>query len=110
MVAIEFSTTASEKHYGDESSLHVRDARAALAASAAMAQDGVWVVRVRALNMNRQWQHAGGHGCKKKAVNDENLPEIDFDYQTSKNVPAELVLRLASAGGSEHVAFPELTD
>lgn len=65
---------------------------AALAAPTAMAQDGAWMVRVRALNMKLDNGNSPEAPGAKVTVNDKTFPEIDFVYQISKNVSAELVL------------------
>lgn len=65
---------------------------ATLAAPTAMAQEGSWMVRVRALNMKLDNGNSPDVPGARVTVNDKTFPEVDFVHQVTKNVSAELVL------------------
>lgn len=67
----------------------------AFSASAAMAQEGPWMVRVRALDMlvdNGNSNTAVVPALGKLEAEDKVFPEVDFTYFFTKNLAAELIL------------------
>ncbi len=58
----------------------------------ALAEDSPWMVRIRALNMQVDNGNSPNVAGAKVTVNDKTFPEIDFVYNFTKNVSAELVL------------------
>jgi outer membrane protein len=64
-------------------------ALAACAAGAVQAQEGPWLVRVRATNLAMANKDSTGLGL---TVNDKTIPEVDVSYFFNQNVAAELVL------------------
>ena len=69
----------------------------------AQAQDGPWMVRVRAVNLDPANTDSTGLGL---AINSKVIPEVDISYFFSPNVAAELVLtypqkHTVKAGGTE---------
>ena len=62
---------------------------AACGVGAVQAQEGPWMVRVRAANLDMTNKDATGLGL---SVNDKLIPEVDVSYFFNKNVAAELVL------------------
>ena len=67
---------------------------AALSAAAlpAAAQEDTFMMRVRALHMQVDNGNSPNVAGAKVEVNDKTFPEIDFAYNFTKNVSAELVL------------------
>lgn len=63
---------------------------AMLASGMAYAEEGPWLIRLRALNMNVSNDASTALGTV--SVNDKTFPEIDFTYFFTKNIAAELVL------------------
>ena len=61
----------------------------ALAAGGAMAQEGPWLVRVRAVHLDAANKDSTGLGL---SINNKTLPEIDFSYFITPNIAAELIL------------------
>ena len=66
-------------------------AAASLASSSAFAQlqEGSWLVRVRAVDLQSANSDSTGLGL---SINNKTIPEIDFSYFFSKNLAAELIL------------------
>jgi outer membrane protein len=62
------------------------------AASTAMAQEGTYMMRVRALNMQVDNGNSPNVPGAKVEVNNKTFPEIDFVYNFTNNFAAELVL------------------
>jgi outer membrane protein len=60
-----------------------------LVAGSVAAQEGPWMVRARAVNLQMDNKDSTGLGL---TVNDKTIPEIDVSYFFNKNVAAELVL------------------
>ena len=60
----------------------------ALAASV-QAQEGPWLVRVRAVNLDSSNKDTTGLGL---AMNNKTMPEVDISYFFTPNIAAELVL------------------
>ena len=61
----------------------------------ASAQEGNWLARVRAVNLDmaNKSDPVGGTGASDRIhVSDETIPEVDFTYFITRNVAAELVL------------------
>ena len=78
---------------------------AALVSGTAFAQanDGQWMVRVRAVNL--QSANADSTGLAL-SVNDKTIPEVDFTYFYTKNLAVELILTVPQehdlrAGGAK---------
>jgi outer membrane protein len=78
---------------------------AALTAGSAFAQanDGSFMVRVRAVSLQSSNSDSTGLGL---AVNDKTIPEVDFTYFIIKNLAAELILTVPqehnlTAGGTK---------
>jgi outer membrane protein len=70
---------------------------------AACAQQGPWLVRARAVNLESANKDSTGLGL---SINDKVIPEIDITYFFTPNISAELVLTYPqkhdlSAGGTE---------
>jgi outer membrane protein len=63
---------------------------AMLASGSAMADEGPWLIRLRALHMNVS--NDAGTPLGDVSVNDKTFPEIDFTYFFTRNIAAELVL------------------
>ena len=61
----------------------------ALLSGAAIAQEGPWLVRVRAVGLDMANKDATGLGL---TVNNKSIPEVDATYFFNKNVAAEVVL------------------
>ena len=61
-------------------------------ASSAMAQEGTYMMRVRALNMQVDNGNSPNVAGAKVEINNKTFPEIDFVYNFTKNLAAELVL------------------
>jgi len=61
----------------------------ALLSGAAIAQEGPWLVRIRAVGLDMANKDATGLGL---TVNNKTIPEVDATYFFNKNVAAELVL------------------
>ena len=57
-----------------------------------LAEDGPWLVRVRALNMQVDNGNSPNVSGAKVEINNKTFPEIDFVYNFTRNVSAELVL------------------
>ncbi|MCH8854863.1 MAG: OmpW family protein [Proteobacteria bacterium] len=64
-------------------------ALATLAAPAARADEGPWLMRVRALNLNSANKDSTGLGL---SINNKTFPEVDFSYFFAPNLAAELIL------------------
>jgi len=64
-------------------------ALAGFAAPPARADDGPWLVRIRALRLDSANSDSTGLGL---SINNKTFPEIDFSYFFSPNFSAELVL------------------
>lgn len=67
-------------------------AACAFASGATMAQDtqqGPWLVRARAVNLDSANKDSTGLGL---SVNDKAIPEVDVSYFFTKNIAAELIL------------------
>ncbi len=62
-----------------------------LVATQVAAQEGPWLVRARAVNLNMENDDSTGLGLN---VNDKTIGEVDVSYFFSKNVAAELILTL----------------
>ena len=62
---------------------------ATFAAGAAVAQEGPWMVRARAVHLNSANGDSTGLGL---SVNNKTIPEVDFTYFVDKNVALELIL------------------
>lgn len=62
---------------------------AALVAPLAQADEGPWLVRVRALHLDSANKDSTGLGL---SINDKTFPEIDFSYFVTPNIAAELIL------------------
>jgi outer membrane protein len=58
----------------------------------AMAQEGPWLVRVRALNMQVDNGNSPEVSGAKVEVNNKTFPEVDFSYNITRNISAELIL------------------
>jgi outer membrane protein len=58
----------------------------------AMAQEAPWQVRVRALNMQVDNGNSPSVSGAKIEINSKTFPEIDFAYNFTRNISAELVL------------------
>jgi outer membrane protein len=56
---------------------------------AALAQEGPWLVRARAVSLDMANKDATGLGL---SVNNKTIPEIDISYFINKNVAVELIL------------------
>ena len=56
---------------------------------AAQAQEGPWLVRVRAVNLDSANKDTTGLAL---SVNNKTIPEIDFSYFVTPNIAAELIL------------------
>jgi outer membrane protein len=63
----------------------------------AIAADDPFMVRIRALNMQVDNGNSPSVATAKVEVNNKTFPEIDFSYNFSKNVSAELVLTYPQA-------------
>lgn len=61
-------------------------------ATPAMAEDSPFMVRVRALRMQVDNGNSPNVAGAKVTINDKTFPEVDFAYNFTKNVSAELVL------------------
>jgi outer membrane protein len=61
-------------------------------ATTAMAQEGTYMMRVRALNMHVDNGNSPDVAGAKVEVNNKTFPEIDFVYNFTNNIAAELVL------------------
>ena len=61
----------------------------ALVSGAAIADQGPWMVRARAVNLDMANKDSTGLGL---SVNNKTIPEIDVSYFINKNVAVELVL------------------
>jgi outer membrane protein len=61
-------------------------------AQPAMAQDDPWMMRVRALRMQVDNGNSPNVTGAKVSINDKTFPEIDFAYNFTRNISAELVL------------------
>lgn len=61
-------------------------------ASSALAQEGTYMMRVRALNMQVDNGNSPNVAGAKVEINNKTFPEIDFVYNFTKNLAAELVL------------------
>ena len=57
-----------------------------------LAEDGPWLVRVRALNMQVDNGNSPNVSGAKVEINNKTFPEIDFVYNFTRNISAELVL------------------
>lgn len=55
----------------------------------AQANEGPWMVRVRAVNINSANSDSTGLGL---SINNKNIPEADISYFFNKNVAVELIL------------------
>jgi len=71
--------------------------------TAAQTQDGPWLVRVRAVNLDSANKDSTG---LELTVNDKVIPEVDISYFFTPNIAAELVLtypqkHTVKAGGTE---------
>ena len=71
--------------------------------AAAQTQDGPWLVRVRAVNLDSANKDSTG---LELTVNDKVIPEVDISYFFTPNIAAELVLtypqkHTVKAGGTE---------
>ncbi|MCF8206386.1 MAG: outer membrane beta-barrel protein [Methylotenera sp.] len=64
-------------------------AAAALALQPAFADEGPWLVRVRALHLDSANKDSTGLGL---SVNNKTFPEVDFSYFVTPNIAAELIL------------------
>lgn len=62
---------------------------ASLASAPAVAADGPWLVRVRAVNLDSANKDSTGLGL---SVNDKVIPEVDISYFFTPNIAAELIL------------------
>ncbi len=83
---------------------------AACGVGAVQAQEGPWMVRVRAANLDMTNKDATGLGL---SVNDKLIPEVDVSYFFNKNVAAELVLtvpqkQIVSMNGADIGSFNHL--
>ncbi len=58
----------------------------------AMAEESPWQVRVRALNMQVDNGNSPDVKGAKVEINNKTFPEVDFSYNFTRNVAAELVL------------------
>ena len=61
----------------------------ALVSGAAIADQGPWMVRARAVNLDMANKDSTGLGL---SVNNKTIPEIDVSYFINKNVAVEVVL------------------
>jgi outer membrane protein len=61
----------------------------ALLSGAAFAQEGPWLVRVRAVGIDMANKDGTGLGL---TVDNKTIPEVDFTYFFNKNIATELVL------------------
>ena len=59
------------------------------AAGSAQAQEGPWLVRLRAVNLDSSNKDTTGLGL---AINNKTMPEVDISYFFTPNIAAELVL------------------
>lgn len=67
----------------------------AVASSAIQAEEGNWMVRVRAVNLDpaNKSDPIGGVGASDRIhVSDKVIPEVDFSYFFTKHIAAELIL------------------
>jgi outer membrane protein len=64
-------------------------AAAALSLQPAFADEGPWLVRVRALHLDSANKDSTGLGL---SVNNKTFPEVDFSYFVTPNIAAELIL------------------
>ena len=64
-------------------------AAAALALQPAFADEGPWLVRVRALHLDSANKDSTGLGL---SINNKTFPEVDFSYFVTPNIAAELLL------------------
>ncbi len=67
----------------------------AVVSSATQAEEGNWMVRVRAVNLDpaNKADPIGGVGASDRIhVSDKVIPEVDFSYFFTKNIAAELIL------------------
>jgi outer membrane protein len=64
-------------------------AAAALALQPAFADEGPWLVRVRALHLDSANKDSTGLGL---SINNKTFPEVDFSYFIAPNIAAELIL------------------
>ncbi len=64
----------------------------AVLSQTAMADDAPWQVRVRALRMQVDNGNSPNVTGAKVSINDKTFPEIDFAYNFTRNISAELVL------------------
>lgn len=69
--------------------LIVTTAVCALLSGAALAQEGPWMVRARAVGIDMANKDATGLGL---TANNKTIPEVDITYFFNKNVAAELIL------------------
>jgi len=60
-----------------------------LGGGAAQAQEGPWLVRVRAVHLDSANKDSTGLGL---SINNKTLPEVDISYFFTPNIAAELVL------------------
>lgn len=65
---------------------------AATLSAPAMADEGLFMVRVRALNMNVENGNSPSVPGAKVEINNKTFPEIDFVYNLTRNISTELVL------------------
>src|SRR6218665_3211927 len=70
---------------------------------AAQAQEGPWLVRVRALHLDSANKDSTGLGL---SIDNKTFPEVDFSYFFTPNLAAELILtypqkQTLSSNGSE---------
>ncbi len=56
---------------------------------AAQAQEGPWLVRVRAVNLDSANKDSTGLGL---SINNRTIPEVDISYFVTPNIAAELIL------------------
>ncbi len=61
-------------------------------AQPSLAQDAPWMVRVRALHMQVDNGNSPNVAGARVSINDKTFPEIDFAYNFTRNISAELVL------------------
>ena len=64
-------------------------AAAALALQPALADEGPWLVRVRALHLDSANKDSTGLGL---SIDNKTFPEVDFSYFVAPNLAAELIL------------------
>jgi outer membrane protein len=69
--------------------LIITSAVCALVSGAAIADQGPWMVRARAVNLDMANKDSTGLGL---SVNNKTIPEIDVSYFINKNVAVEVVL------------------